>query len=68
VLFVMIWRSTMLTAAIAVIIDHRAAIRDMQLGFRSVLRRWITYSLLAEKLVVRPVTRMEKAPHGARQF
>lgn len=55
-LFIIIWRTTMLLAAIAVLIDHRAAIRDLGIPKRKISRRWITYSRLAERLVVRTRT------------
>ncbi|MGI9271431.1 MAG: hypothetical protein ACR2QT_06630 [Woeseiaceae bacterium] len=51
-LFKIVWRLTMLAAAIAVMIDHRTAIRDMSLGYSSVWQRWMSYSRLAEQLVV----------------
>lgn len=51
-LFVLVWRSTMLAAALAVMFDHREAIRDMSLDFRTVWQRWMAYSRLAEQLVV----------------
>jgi hypothetical protein len=53
-LFVVTWRTTMLLAAIAVMIDHRAAIRDLDMNKRDIWRRWMTFSRLAERLVVRP--------------
>ena len=53
-LFVLTWRTTMLLAAIAVMIDHRAAIRDLGMNKRDIWRRWMTFSRLAERLVVRP--------------
>lgn len=53
-LFILIWRATMVLAAIAVMIDHRAAIRDLGIDRRAIWRRWMTFSRLAERLVVRP--------------
>lgn len=50
--FVLVWRFVMFCAAIVVAIDHRGAIRDLNIGLRSVLSRWISYSKLAEVLVV----------------
>jgi len=50
--FVLVWRTVMLSAAIVVAIDHRKAIRDMDIGFKTVLVRWRSYSKLAEVLVV----------------
>lgn len=49
--FVLAWRATMLAAAIAVIVDHRAAIRDMDIGVNTIWRRWMSYCRLAEQLV-----------------
>lgn len=51
-LFVIIWRSVMLSAAVVVAIDHRSAIRDLDIGLGKVLERWMSYSNLAEVLVV----------------
>jgi len=53
-LFILIWRATMVLAAIAVMIDHGAAIRDLGIDRRAIWRRWMTFSRLAERLVVRP--------------
>lgn len=50
--FKAVWRSVMVAAAIAVMIDHRAAIRDMSLSIGTVWHRWMSYSRLAEQLVV----------------
>ncbi|MBT8101159.1 MAG: hypothetical protein KJO82_15495 [Gammaproteobacteria bacterium] len=52
--FVAVWRSVMFAAAIAVMIDHRAAMHDMGLSRLTVWRRWMRYSRLAERLVVQP--------------
>ena len=54
-LFVVTWRTTMFLAAIAVMIDHRAAIRDLGMNKRDIWRRWMTFSRLAERFVVRPI-------------
>ena len=43
----------MISAAFVVALDHRSAIRDLDIGFRNVLARWKSYTLLAEKLIVR---------------
>lgn len=51
-LFVCAWRITMATAAIVVLIDHRQALRDLNLRTGTVLRRWLAYSRLAERLVI----------------
>lgn len=54
--FVLVWRLTMFCAAIVVAIDHRRAIRDLNIGLGIVLARWKSYSLLAEVLVVAETT------------
>ena len=51
-LFVCVWRLVMGAAAIVVAVDHRRAIRDLNIGLKAVLRRWQSYSFLAESLVV----------------
>ena len=50
--FVIVWRAVMVCAAIVVAIDHRRAIRDLDIGLKTVLVRWKSYSDLAETLVV----------------
>jgi hypothetical protein len=50
--FVIVWRAVMVCAAIVVAIDHRRAIRDLDIGLKTVLVRWKSYSALAETLVV----------------
>ena len=50
--FVIVWRAVMVCAAIVVAIDHRRAIRDLDIGLKRVLVRWKSYSDLAETLVV----------------
>ena len=50
--FVCAWRVTMVAAGIVVLIDHRKALRDLNLEAGTVLRRWMTYSCLAERLVI----------------
>ena len=55
-LFVIAWRMTMLLAAMVVLIDHRVAIRDLGIPRQTIMRRWFTYSRLAERLVVRTRT------------
>ena len=50
--FVLVWRTVMSCAAIVVAIDHRRAIRDLDIGLKTVLVRWRSYSGLAEVLVV----------------
>lgn len=51
-IFIAVWRSLMLAAAVVVMIDHRAAIRDLDIGRRNVFDRWMSFSRLAETLVV----------------
>jgi hypothetical protein len=50
--FVCGWRTLMVFAAVAVLIDHRQAIRDSGLEFRTVCERWMAFSKLAERLVM----------------
>lgn len=52
IIFKIVWRVTMLAAAVVVMIDHRAALRDMSLDSATVWQRWMSYSQLAEQLVV----------------
>ncbi len=54
VVFAAAWRITMLLAAIAVMVDHRDAMRDLGIGRKVIWRRWITCSFLAERFVMRP--------------
>ena len=51
-LFVVVWRITMLLAAVAVLVDHRAAIRGLGISKAAIWRRWTTYSRLAERKIV----------------
>ena len=50
---ILTWRVTMSAAAIAVLVDHRAAIRDVGLDAGTVWRRWWRYARLAERLICR---------------
>ena len=50
-IFVLAWRTTMLAAAVAVLFDHRQAMRDLDLEPGVVWRRWMLYCRLAEHLV-----------------
>lgn len=50
-LFVLVWRATMAAAALVVLVDHRRALRDLDISFATVWRRWMAYSGLAERLV-----------------
>ncbi len=49
--FIVAWRVVIHAAAIAVMIDHRRTIRDLDLGFRLTWERWMAISMLAERLV-----------------
>jgi hypothetical protein len=50
------WRTVMIAAAIAVLVDHRSAIRDLNIDIDAVWGRWMTYSRLAERLATESVT------------
>ncbi len=50
--FVVVWRTVMFCAAVVVAVDHRKALRDLNIGLSRVLTRWRSYSGLAEALVV----------------
>lgn len=52
VIFVIVWRVTMLASVFAVMLDHRAAIRDLNIDRRVIWRRWMSYANLAERLTV----------------
>jgi len=62
--FICAWRATMAAAAIVVLIDHRQALRDLDLKSSTVLRRWIAYSNLAERLVVDARTTSDRLPEN----
>lgn len=51
-IFVIVWRLTMLASVLAVMLDHRAAIRDLDIDRRVIWRRWMSYAKLAERLTV----------------
>ena len=53
-LFSVTWRAVMLAAALAVLVDHRAALRDLGIPPRRVWRRWWACSRIAEARIVRP--------------
>jgi len=65
-LFLVVWRATMLAAAVAVLIDHHRALRDLGLGVGIVWRRWMSYSRLAERFVTSSTYHMQIAEHGVR--
>jgi hypothetical protein len=50
--FVVTWRALMLVAALVVLVDHRATIRDLGIAPGTVWRRWWTYSHKAEARIV----------------
>lgn len=51
-LFLGAWRATMFAAAVVVLIDHRHALRDLDIPVSAMWRRWKSYSDLAERLVL----------------
>jgi len=51
-IFVVTWRALMVAAAIAVLVDHRAALRDLGIAPGAVWRRWWTCSHNAEARIV----------------
>ena len=51
-LFRLCWRLTMLAAGVAVLIDHRAALRDLRVPLKTVWRRWVMCSRRIERLIV----------------
>ena len=53
-LFLATWRTVSTAAAVAVLIDHRHALRDLGLDVGVVWRRWMHYSRQAERNVVEP--------------
>lgn len=46
--FVIAWRALMLAAALAVLVDHRAALRDLGIPLQRVWKRWSVYGRTAE--------------------
>ncbi len=50
-LFVAAWRTTITAAAIAVLIEHRRVLRDLNLPVIAVWRRWYSLSRFAEQIV-----------------
>lgn len=67
--FVGVWRAVMACAAVVVAVDHRHAIRDLGIGLRPVLKRWHSYAMLAEKLIVsdRPLSHGQDQRNPAAQ-
>jgi hypothetical protein len=58
-LFVIVWRALMFAAALGVLVDHRAALRDLGIPLRRAWRRWWVYSRIAQARIVRSGTRSE---------
>lgn len=50
-LLVAVWRTVSLAAAITVLIDHRKALRDLNVETAAVWRRWMCHSRQAERLI-----------------
>lgn len=61
-LFVIVWRALMLAAALVVLVDHRAALRDLDIPPGRAWRRWWVYSRIAEARIVRTVRRSGSTP------
>ncbi len=51
-LFMITWRALMLAAGLVVVIDHRAALRDLGIPLTRVWRRWSVYSRTAEARIL----------------
>lgn len=51
--FVLAWRVLMLAAALVVLFDHRAALRDLGIPKTRVWKRWMLYSRTAEARIVK---------------
>jgi hypothetical protein len=51
-IFIAAWRTVMIAAAIAVLVDHRQAMRDLDIDVGAVWNRWMTYSRLAVRIFV----------------
>jgi len=51
--FIIAWRALMLAAAVAVLVDHRAAMRDLGIPLKRVWKRWSVCSRTAEARIVR---------------
>jgi len=51
-LFMLTWRMLMLAAALVVAIDHRGALRDLEIPLTRVWRRWSVYSRTAEARIL----------------
>jgi hypothetical protein len=60
-LFVVAWRALMLAAVLVVLIDHRAALRDLDIPPRRVWKRWSLYSRTAESRIVAAAGQAEPA-------
>jgi len=51
-LWMLVWRSLMTAAAVVVLLDHRAALRDLSIPVATVWNRWTVYSRSAEHFIV----------------
>lgn len=60
--FIAAWRVTMVAAALAVLIDHCPAIRDLGIRPGVIWRRWMLYSRLAERFVVAGTESLDQVP------
>ncbi len=60
-LFVVAWRVLMLAAALAVLIDHRTALRDLGIPRCRMWKRWVLYSQTAEARIVAAARQAEPA-------
>lgn len=66
-LFSAVWRALMVAAALVVLIDHRAALRDLGIPVHIVWRRWMVCSRLAERLVTAlPERAVQASPNIAK--
>jgi hypothetical protein len=54
--FAIAWRLLMFVAAVAVLADHRSALRDLGIDKRAAWRRWMRFSRVAERRVLRPLS------------
>lgn len=57
------WRVTMYAAGLVVLIDHRAALKDLGIPFGTVWQRWMTFGRIAECAIV--PDRRQDSPRAA---